>query len=470
MTTDVDPKQQILLRFIDFLKRFRPLDMARVGTMGGDGREATLWEDRGVAPKHRWMIEHSRVKGSNLIRRYGPNIHYQNQLGSLRTSMAAAELNPTLDGFHLDICGVVTPDVAADLSPTLALILESIGRVLGISTADQRFNPVYGQWKDYMARANALCGTSCRQVFETLVAEQKRIPIPPPARPNFKPFDSVKGAKREFGLLVELLELLRKSHMRGAVFERFVYVSRLGRTERPFRMRSYFIHFEPSPNIFSPCEFVRLWLESPLYFVTTAGMQEVKKPSVTAINEQQLKAQILMPESIEDRLKMMATAAGPEFLACLQSLTDKARRFEQLNTLFTDISGGTITSASVPSVPSLLADHGTAVGLNRVPRKPREQSPEERWENMSEKAQLEFIIKAAELRHRDPTNWEANRDALLAADLGDTEGSLRKSIKGWLAHMKGDSFRTQFVRKVERVFGQQADPYLARLSALPIDN
>jgi hypothetical protein len=257
------PKEQIIRLFLDFLSRHRPLADARVATLGGQGIEAKIWTESGIPPEHGWLIELNRTRGNRLIENH--RYRHHNRLGTFH-QILAGQGGPAarIDGFHLDLCGTVTERVIHDFSPLLPLILQSTGRCLGITVSDQRRNRALEEWPVVMKKAERLFGKHTAGLLEKIETLQTQLPIREGLPSFMSGFDPCKGARREFSLMVELIDLFQEHSWVPVEIVRYVYVSRYG--GKPFRMRSFFFHFAPVSTPSSDLAVARTWTKSPLYF------------------------------------------------------------------------------------------------------------------------------------------------------------------------------------------------------------
>lgn len=235
------PKEYVIRSFLDFVCRHVPQSEAQLATLGGQGLEAGIWAERGVPSAHGWLIELNRKLGGNLIKNH--RYHTHNRLGTFHRILGGLGEKSLIDGFHLDLCGTFTEKVIEDFSPVLPLVLQSRAKCIAITVADQRRNLILERWKDYEYEGALLFGDEGRPIMRLLEAEQRKIPVRKDLPAFMEGFDPLKGAMREFGLMVEIAKLLIV-HRRCVPVEvvRYVYVSKIGK--RSFRMRTYFFHFE----------------------------------------------------------------------------------------------------------------------------------------------------------------------------------------------------------------------------------
>ncbi len=469
-----DPKYKVLERFLGFVSEFCPLSRARLGTMGGSGHEATIWAEHNIPARNSWLVEQNPTKGSALIESFGGARH-QNDLGSLETTLNATEANASIDGFHLDLCGILTDSVVVDMKPVLRLVLKSDGRVLGISVADQRLNPVYAEWDKFMSRAYTLFGPSATQIFADLVAEQRRIPVPPPASPRFKPFDPVKGAMREFAVLVNLAGILVKAHVQPNHIERYVYVSRS--TGRPFRMRTYLFHFDLTTTLFGASEMAEVWIKSPLYFVTTSGLQVVEKPSQTENNAQTEKKGLHMVRTLKDvptemlhrKLRKLAEALDPNAVQYLDSLELKADAFDRMSDYFNQVRELRPAAAAVTVEPPITTPPAPlpppSARRSRKKNKSAEETSEAlaKWLGMPLKDKIPLVISLAELRKADPGRFSTECNRLMAQHFGAKPGEIARSVQQTLARTSGKFRDTYFVPSIQVHCPEQATALIARI-------
>lgn len=235
-------KNTVLRLFLDFVRDYVPLSEARFATLGGEGLEASLWHDIGVQPRNGWLIERNRELSRRLIR--STDYCYCADLRSFPQNFQSVCGRYTgIDAFHLDLCGTFESKVGL-FANILPLVSRSQGRCWALTVSDQRRNRTLDSFSVVRDSSEALTGKAqADSFFQSLLDEQRRLRQMQPLPAYGQPFDPENGARREFGLFVNAIKLLKGKgpwwHLPDTM-ERYVYISRFGRG--PCRMRTYFFH------------------------------------------------------------------------------------------------------------------------------------------------------------------------------------------------------------------------------------
>lgn len=444
-------KGQVIRLFLQFIARFVPLEKAQIATLGGRGFEANIWKESNIPPENGWLIEHSRELGGKLINTH--RYRTQNQLGTFSRIMAGfGEDRAFVDAFHLDLCGTLSDKAIFDFASVLPLVLKSKGRCLAITVADQRRNLVLEQWPEFQVRGKKLFGKQAEVFFNQLANIQQSIPIKKDTPTFIKPFDSIKATKREFGLLVELAELLHIQSLPWSpmTIERYVYVSRF--QGRPFRMRTYFFRFGSKKLRGEIPTFAQTWAKSQLFFANGSEFKEIKTPTVGATKEE--KEITTMTTS---KLAALVSLLGGVFETEYNTLLTKSQKLDTIFQALKGVSEGNVENPQpVQEVPAVETEPASR------PRKAKKN-----WDDLDDREQVAWKIKALELRAASKNgHWEngAWKD-LLKEDFGHFDQKLSKSLRAALAHTSG-GFRDMFVARIEKVFGGEAKPYLDRLAKI----
>lgn len=274
---EIGTKERVLETFLAFVGRHGRMKRVRVATMGGTGREAQLWQRAGIPGDNGWLIERARNRSEALL---GSDLPYRvtanlSTLARVFASVYGAEVG--LDALHLDLCGTLEAQVDA-IRPALPLLFKDAAgaRCLAITVADARRNASLEDFRAVWYRSFSLIGAKNAQAFlAALKAEQRAMP-PSERGPRQSGLNPEKAARREFGLFVELGELLRTFPYLPETMARYAYVSRTSGS--PFRMRTYVFRFgrEDGEALPRSQEFAKRWLASALSFVTEAGMVPVQ--------------------------------------------------------------------------------------------------------------------------------------------------------------------------------------------------
>jgi hypothetical protein len=274
-------------------------------------------------------------------------------------------------------------------------------------------------------------------------------------RPAFiKPFDPVKAAKREFGLLVELTELMRMQDLPWIpiTVERYIYVSHS--LSRAFRMRTYFFHFGKATAANAEQAFAHAWIDSKLYFANGEAFHEVEPiPGGTAVPPSPTKGDIAMATS---KLFELVTLLGGLYEAEYKQLISDSRTLHQFRTALGVKAPvepeSTSAVAALPTVPAILV----------VPEaKPKKRA----WHDLSPQEQIEFAIRALEFKRDHPAeHTNGGWKDLLKGAFGHYTKSLGTSCRSVMARTSG-KFRPGFIARVKKAFGpSEAKAYLDRLA------
>ncbi|HEU5114863.1 MAG TPA: hypothetical protein VFT82_03795 [Candidatus Paceibacterota bacterium] len=455
-------KGQIARFLLDFTSRFVPISEARIATFGGRGEEPKAWQERGVPAKNGWLLERSNRLSGGLIR--GFPYHTHNQLQTFPQILKGYGEGHYLDLFHFDLCGTLTDSAIADFVPVLPLVLKSRGKCFAITVADARRNLVLEEWPEYKRRALGLFGTRTYEYHREIEATQHKIPVREDAR-FVKPFDPEKAAKREFGLMVELAEILRDCGLQFMPSEivRYVYVSRYA--GRPFRMRTYFFHFDEARK-FSCRAFARTWIESRLSFANGDGFHEIqaaiprKARAVRKIRyANPTKGNKIMPGS--QLARVMREIGGPleqEYLA----LAAKASNYDKVEPLVKAFRS--LPEVGELGLASVTAEAGS---LEKPPRAhASERKHRMKWDDLSPEEQIKWQIEAAELHASSNGDWRARYKEFIVEKFGYMNNDLRYSLRAAFSQTRG-KLRKKLRGRIEKVFGDKAGPYLDRLDKLP---
>lgn len=440
--TNGEAKECIALQFLEFLSRWVALPQARLATLGGLGVEAKVWLGAGIPPEHGSLIEIESGLARTLIKNYPYRTH--DRLGAFHHIIA--NYGETVDGFHLDLCGTVGADIASDFAPTLPFILRSTGRCIAITVADARRNHALEHWSVTLSKGKELFGrNTALDLYRELVATQRQIPVRRhpdlPAHFN-KGFDPVKGAKREFGLLTGMTELLCRHKSTLNAMERYVYVSRYH--DRPFRMRTYFLHFSEGGSRDPEVALARRWIESPLHFLDHGEFVQVNG---SAKPNPQPKEHFGM-----SKLVQLVALAGDDVR---QEFAGYVADRERLKQILAAIGG----------------QNGTA---KKTTNGNGAEHPKKNWTELSPKEQLEFRLKVCKTRvaHMEGggsySTWCKDiLPGLIKGELGRLPRGATKSIGAMTARMCG-KHRSQFIVQVKEVLEPDAArAYIQEVEALP---
>lgn len=457
-------KEQVMRLFLSFLLRWVPfgISQAQLATLGGRGWEAKIWSELGVPKDHGWLIERSRKRAARLIaeNRYLT----QNQLGTFHTILAGlGEDRARIDAFHLDLCGQFCNTAITNFTPVLPLLLKSRGRCLAITVADQRGNLAVKYWPRFKARGKELFGAQAPEIYQQILAQQHCVPVKQRATDFIQPFSCVKGAKREFGLLVELAELLRTQQLPWipAAIERYIYVSRYNRSH--FRMRTYFFRFGEQFSDSPELVLADAWVNSPMFFANDEAFAEVVKPAAgIAVNVAVKTAvQIIRREPMNKQQHLVLSG----YVAVPQTDYDQLVADSQhlANILSAVNQSGNTPEAPLTPPPAMQDPAHTPGKGNRRTRKA--------WSSFTPCEQIAWIFKALELRKSIGGKFTGPKGKaawvkLLKEDFGYYKNHLGSSMRSCLARTNGEKFRPEFEARIREACGTSAQSYLDRLVRL----
>lgn len=294
-------KSEIVRLFIAFVAGYTDLSKARLATLGGEGLEAALWKERGIAPKNGWLIECTRTRSKHLIARF-PYRHCTRLAYFRRSAESIWGAKYGIDGFHLDLCGTYERSDSA-FRPVIPIIMRGSGRCLAVTVSDQRRNSSHEHFENIRAEAEHLFGDALATRFlSKLEGDYQALP----EQGIGLWADPAIGAVREFGFAYHLVRALElQSSLPIDRIERYLYVSN-GKS-RPFRMRTYFFHFGKVRSRWSVQDAVQLWCGSPLQCVTENG--------ITPVSPQTRKeaAQMISYPNLEKLVRTLGGAHLDEF-------------------------------------------------------------------------------------------------------------------------------------------------------------
>lgn len=455
----METKEQVIRLFLAFLSRYVPLGQAQLATLGGSGLEAEIWSELGIPTDHGWLIERSRERNVKLIKNHRYNIH--NQLGTFNCILAGHGTDRAfVDGFHLDLCGTLCNKAIGNFESIVPLVLASTGRCLAITVADARRNLVLEQWPSFQARAKRLFGAQQSEaIYDRIAAHQRQVPTRKDQPAFIKPFDPAKAAKREFGLLVELTELLRQQKLPWipVAVERYIYVSRFA--TRPFRMRTYLFRFGEKSTRSPELAFAQAWITSKLSFANGEAFHEVKAPAIGTTIQPTTKGVITMMP-ITSRLGQLAKALGGAEETEYNKLLGDSQQLAIFRAALNGVGGNGVE----PNTDTLPSPSSTR------PRKYRKSSAAKQakkvgkmWADLSDEEKIEWQLKTIEAKAQNGDLSDAAWRKMLKTDFGHYNDVLDRSLHAALSRTNG-GFRPSFENRIKTVFGEQAKPYLDRLA------
>jgi hypothetical protein len=473
---DISVKERVVRLFLEMVSQFVALTQAKLATLGGQGFEAKVWNELGVPTDNGWLIERSRERSGQLMARY--RYHTHNQLQTFHQILNGYSQDESyIDAFHLDLCGTFCNTSINNFEPVLPLILKSRGKSLAITVADQRRNLALEQWPLFLKRGRKLLGTNrVTHMLDELVCQQRHLPTREGLPEMFHSADPEKGAKREFAMLIELAELLKKLKLpsQPITMQRFIYISRYKR--RPFRMRTYMFHFGGTEKKFDIDKFVDVWLHSTVKFGNDEGLNPIAMPASLPFEQPRIVTTQLMKgvsmvaqfSNLSAFMEKAKALAGDEVMAEFNQLVQEShdlsvmrQQLDLVRQMFN--GGGFLIGGAVPQLPQ--TQPVTPASPLAAPGAKQHKPAKKKWTSLDEKEQILWLLKAMEIRDKLPNKifggdntWEN----LLKQDFGYYDEELGRSLRSALAHANG-GFRKHFMNKINKVFSTEAKPLLERL-------
>ena len=330
---DKDLKSQVLRLFLQFIQLHVPLSEALMATLGGQGREAAIWQELGIPGTQGWLIERNKKRSVENIK---TPYRYTSSLGNFSYAFRSVwGSDRGVDAFHLDLCGTIESSV--DLfRRTVPLVVKSRGRCLAITVADARRNLSVERFSKIEPQLVKLLGFRYDRMRHRLAEEQGH--------------DRELAVTRELGFFYHLISLF-KFYGRFAFpnkVVRYAYVSHYSGV--PFPMRTYFFHFPDEPLRVSDEEFARglyrEWFREPLHDLSRTSVEEPRTKETSTMSEGLTK------------LKTIAEAAGGDVLEAYRKLVASARengRYTRLREGLKALLGeaeGDKPAETVPSSPT----------------------------------------------------------------------------------------------------------------------
>lgn len=331
---DKELKGKVLRLFLEFIRKYVPLKEAIVASLGGEGREAAIWQQAGIPGENAWLIERKKAQSRRLITQL-PYRYTSSLVNFSRVFRSIAGSNRGVDAFHLDLCGTI--ETSVDMTRRIIpLVVKSRGRCLAITVADARRNLSVEQFSTIEKQMSRLLGFRYARMWNRLVVEQGE--------------DRKLAVMREIGFFFHLMDML-KFYGRYAFpikVMRFAYVSHS--SGAPFPMRTYFFRISDSPRRITHKEFGRRlyqeWFKDSLHDLNHPA-RELARPT---------KERTVMSNGFR-KLRAIADAAGgdvareySELLAAAQATSVHVQFLRELSALIKrfDPTGQTAaTSASV---------------------------------------------------------------------------------------------------------------------------
>jgi hypothetical protein len=329
-------KINMLRCFLRFAAKYVSFSEAVFATLGGEGYEADLWEELGVHPDRGWLIERQKLRSVRLIQ----NLPYRvcTNLSILPRVLGAVFSKPSIDVFHLDLCGTLRPSVE-NFRPVLKLIARSRGRCFAITVADQRRNTDQENFHETWECATKLFGAkSLAVLYERICWEQEMI-------------GTAKGAQRELGVVVhvaKLLQSLPRMPMPDCI-ERYLYVSDMQGAS--FRMRTYCFHFGDAivNKKDRPVALPSFWTSKPLRNYNDGAFLSVGIPKtregVTVVGKKSYPRLVAIVKAVggeaeQELEQLLALVAEGSKLDAVRNTVQELNQFLQTGSASTSESAG----------------------------------------------------------------------------------------------------------------------------------
>lgn len=453
-------KREIVRRFLEFTGRYVALSELRIASLGGQGWEFGVWKELSIPEEHGWIIERNRRATRELIKRF--SYRYCPRLSLFpRVLERSSAGNDYLDALHLDLCGTLEPNFD-EVKPVVSLVAsQAHGRCLAVTVADARRNRALEAFSDVRSGlARLVGGPEVDRFLAHLVQEQRALRPASRRLPAFmQPADPEKCARRELGLFWQLIRLLtyqgRDITAIPDCVERYIYVSRYQRSH-PFRMRTYFFHFDPVGTVGNTAAVVRKmmvrWQASRLEFL--------RKDILTVPEAAQEVPMAIVSTEEFSHLASLARAAGG---ACQQEFDELMRRLrlmpaaEHAYVVLAEFFGKpAVSSRAQPTVP--------VVGVS-------EQSSADNTNHVTVGAQVELIRSAAAHNGRPSEECYTRVRRLLGLNGRAYAKVFRRKLGGYYATTQG-KFRPSFMRRAVGALGpavlEELAPLYARIAGEPI--
>ena len=343
-------KSDVIRLFLQFIQQYVPLSEAIITSLGGEGKEAGIWQEAGIAPANGWVIERNKDRSRSLIRklpyRYTASLATFAEVYTTHKGSKAG-----LDAFHLDVCGTLEP-LVSQVQRIMPLVVRSRGRCLAITVADARRNLSIEQFSEIETRLRLRLRFRYSRILTRLNLEQGE--------------GRELAVMREIGFFYHMLQVLkhRNGYYLPVRMKRISYVSR--KTGSGFPMRTYFFHFGKS-SVRRESELAKalykLWFGEELVNlnkrpVTEAVAQETEQPMSKAV--------AVVPYS---NLQALVTAAGGPALEQYNELLSKATGKQGFGNFFEDLKN--LVNRYAPLVDAAEVSKASKNGGEPTPRPAR---------------------------------------------------------------------------------------------------
>ncbi len=333
-------KELVLKYFLQFVSRFIAIPEAKFATLGGEGREAKLWQETGIPADNGWLIERGNELSKNLIR-HTPYHVCSSLAGFPKVLRSIHGQFSGIDAFHLDLCGTIEPNIGI-IKPLMPLVSKfSEARCFAMTVADQRFNRALRKRGDLESSAKSLLGQQeCDRFLFQLRSEQKSLPRRTDLPSFFAGADPEKGVTRELSVFLNLLDTLRGFQGKIAFIPdeiaRYIYISRM--SGRSCRMRTYLMHFsalaEPLSGEEAATRMAEAWLGKPVIFINRqsevieiTGLVSKGAQSMSTLKLERIHALAIAAqgEVLEQYEALVKAATGGEYKRLYEELLAQVR-------------------------------------------------------------------------------------------------------------------------------------------------
>ena len=456
-------KISVLRAFLQFAGRFVDLEKGTFVTLGGEGIEARLWKNAGIPPRHGYLIERGRRLGQALLHEYGYGL--SNDLASFSRKLTAIHgAGSRIDSLHLDLCGTLECK-ATMVQPLIPLVVNSVGRCLAVTVADQRGNPALTNEHELLSEASRVLGKSGAQtLMDHFVQQQMQVPTNATLPTFLRHADPRKGALRELSLFLTMLSLLGGENETVTALpdqlERYLYVSNWSGTS--FRMRSYFFHLTTLDGVGMSSAALALkerWMASPLHYIGSTS-ELLIQGAIPSSQEAQMYEKL---KQIAEAVDGAVLAEFKDLLARVTSaneLEERLRKIVLLANGMTVADGKSVLRAEKPTPLVEKQRAATDAPITRKQKSPRKL-------DRDEITQIELnLLRAATRSPKDEGRALEIVYTNSAKLLGISRLKKRRRILGaHLARTQG-KFRGRFIARVLAASPGSTEAALKELASL----
>jgi len=415
-----DLKSVALRLLLEYLKKHVPLSKAVVASLGGEGREAKIWQEVGIAAENGWLIERNRKKSRKLISEMP--YRYTSTLESFsRVFRNVGGAKAGIDAFHLDLCGTLDSSIAI-VRRIIPLVIKTQGRLLAVTVADARRNVGVEQFGHIEKILSKLLGFRYERLRERLLIERLG--------------DRQLAVMRELVFFHHMTELF-KFYGRYTVPSKVTRLAYISHTSGAgFPMRTYLFRFEKEPRRMTAKKFAGLlydkWLDEKL--------ADLNKPaSESAATKETTMSEDTKPMKGEfGKLRALVQVIGGEALDEFEALVAAATRerstlLDELRALISLHDDGTVPAVVTTEQPVRTGKRAAAIAA----AKPVDAELIE--------AQL-YLMRA---RAKGPKQLESAKAEIMRRFRMGRKGNRGAKVGGLLAVTQGKR-RPQFLRRLHK--------------------